>query len=878
MLPTSISSAQIRKYRLILEQIQYQLQITKWEDWYQVTHLDLLNLAHQEKLGKDVLRKFGSHANALMKLYPEYSWQIHKFSEASLVRSQQTFSLPSSEATNRAFFEQLSKDLNLSTWEEWYEVSEQAVLERGGGQLIQNDGTFSEALARAFPEHDWKVWKFQKLPYGFWSREENQKAFLDSTAKKLQLKSLEDWHAITEEDVLNCGGSGLLKEHKNSIVRALLAHYPHYEWKLFKFKWTPADLWKEEVHQRRYLEHLKKNFGINKWVDWYNVQASEVHEQGGSLFLQHFKTLCNALMALHPDVKWRPWLFPVVPLGFWNDVKNRKDFMDDLAQKLNFTKWEDWYRVRHQDIVDNGGAAIMRYYSSISELVATIYPENPWRMWDFEQTPKGYWADTANQRKFFDEMAKAFNISSEDDWYNVSTKDITSFGGSTILISAYGGSLSKTLMTVYPEKNWHPWKFTNLKNYWTNAENQRTFCDLLAKHLQFQHWEEWYQVEHDHFVSFGGKSLLRQYEDSIPKMLTTIYKERPWKLFLFEHVLPNYYWDNEDNVRDFLNYATEKLNIKTWEDWYVVTTEKIKSLGATTLLRRYGNLMNILQKFYPDHPWEQQHRVYPSKSHFLLFKMLQDLLPTCSNIHMNYNHENLQFNHSQQVMELDIYIPSLKLAFEYHGYQHYATQGIFDFVDSSSARDHEKRRACESVGITLISIPYWWDESPESLVATIRAVRPDIRYSLPLNFIEAKAKPIPETGPKQSAKPKRFHDSPTHEIPYFLSFGKSIRGNQPQCRGCRRTFTDEKEVRLKVEAVHSSNKRRNNLSFCLNGACLEAANHTDLLRKRHFNYQAFTGKIRVPTDVRENTDLEELKRRCQAALGEIEWIMSGEST
>jgi hypothetical protein len=38
----------------------------------------------------------------------------------------------------------------------------------------------------------------------------------------------------------------------------------------------------------------------------------------------------------------------------------------------------------------------------------------------------------------------------------------------------------------------------------------------------------------------------------------------------------------------------------------------------------------------------------------------------------------------------------------------------------------EKRVACDENGIKLIEIPYWWDFTKDSLVATIHMHRPDL--------------------------------------------------------------------------------------------------------------------------------------------------------
>jgi hypothetical protein len=74
-------------------------------------------------------------------------------------------------------------------------------------------------------------------------------------------------------------------------------------------------------------------------------------------------------------------------------------------------------------------------------------------------------------------------------------------------------------------------------------------------------------------------------------------------------------------------------------------------------------------------------------------------------------------------MELDIWIPELSLAFEYQGIQHYRISNVFESEFLRIQRnDMEKKKACQYHGITLISIPYWWDYTISSLAATIRMV------------------------------------------------------------------------------------------------------------------------------------------------------------
>ncbi len=77
-------------------------------------------------------------------------------------------------------------------------------------------------------------------------------------------------------------------------------------------------------------------------------------------------------------------------------------------------------------------------------------------------------------------------------------------------------------------------------------------------------------------------------------------------------------------------------------------------------------------------------------------------------------------------MELDIFFPSLSLAVEYQGEYHYRDS----YLSSSEAvkrRDQHKREYCAAYGITLIEIPYWWEQTTSYLKNVLKIKRPDVQ-------------------------------------------------------------------------------------------------------------------------------------------------------
>lgn len=84
-----------------------------------------------------------------------------------------------------------------------------------------------------------------------------------------------------------------------------------------------------------------------------------------------------------------------------------------------------------------------------------------------------------------------------------------------------------------------------------------------------------------------------------------------------------------------------------------------------------------------------------------------------------------KYKHRKNIT-LDIWIPTVKLAVEYQGEQHYKDIYLFGERNIFIARDIQKKIECKRRGITIVEIPYWWDRSPTSLVATIIHARPDL--------------------------------------------------------------------------------------------------------------------------------------------------------
>lgn len=282
----------------------------------------------------------------------------------------------------------------------------------------------------------------------------------DDLAKKLQFTSWQDWYKISFSKL---DRSSFPTEIKKFGIKELKEAYPEIQWEDWKFTRTPPHFWKDVENRRAFFNSLQQKLNLRSKEDWYNINGvQEIKYHGGrSLIFQYKDSFPTAIMDTFPEYNWKPWKFPQVPAGYWDDVSNQRKFLEDFGELNKINTFEQWYEVKSEDIRNHGGAVLLKLYKDCyMTAITSILKEYPWEMWKFKKTPQGFWLNLENQRKFLTSLETRLRMQSWEDWYQVSQQTFIEHDGKPLL--RIHGSLYPMLVAAFPERKWEMEKFKSI--------------------------------------------------------------------------------------------------------------------------------------------------------------------------------------------------------------------------------------------------------------------------------------------------------------------------------------------------------------------------------------------------------------------------------
>jgi hypothetical protein len=344
---------------------------------------------------------------------------------------------------------------------------------------------------------------------------------------------------------------------------------------------------------------------------------------------------------------------------------------------------------------------------------------HPWLI-DGRRVANGYWDSKSNRIQYLRWLESQLNYSKPEDWYKISLSDFVNYKGDSIYRHVYNQDRMRIVNEIYPEVDWKPWLFKRMPiNTWSDPLVVREYLDWIFEQEGFSDYTDWYSIKRKDLNKYPGSTIFNnKFGGSHRVAIKEYYPEYDWKDWLFFHSPPGY-WIDDDNCRKYLEWLANELNFSELDDWYTLDQNRLNANYGHGMYRRFsGSPEKMIRYFFPHHEWDDSKFNNKHKNELLVLKYCRDIFPT-EEIFSQFKHHKIRSSTSNRPLELDIWIPSLNLAIEYQGEQHYQKGWSFlsqNEFDKISQRDQDKKQGCYEIGIKLIEIPYTWDQTKNYVI------------------------------------------------------------------------------------------------------------------------------------------------------------------
>ena len=449
-----------------------------------------------------------------------------------------------------------------------------------------------------------------------------------------------------------------------------------------------------------FIAEIQKKLQLPDWNS-LTIKQLEQYPEGTKLLEKY--TLNEIIQMKKPEVNNDN----KKPKKYWESEENIHNFLNELKQKLNLNTPEDWNKLTSNEIIANGGRSLLKY--SMYQIKCMGCPEGKLLFNKQLNKPPGFWKNNENITKFMQILKEKLKLNSPEEWNLITQNDIIHHGGRELLHSL---SMYELKCIGCPEGKNYFTKPNKKSGFWDCDDNIQRFLYELKQKFHLNTPEDWNLLTHKQIKDFGGSKLVNKFSIFEIKCLGC-----PEGILTFNKPKKSAgYWNNEENIKNFLQELREKYNIKNVDDWNRISRKQIISSGGRSLLLKQSKNEIVKNQSYGGAALK--YKIGGRSAQRWLFIQIQKLFPG-EEIIEDYFHSDISRETGLSI-QFDIFLIDKKIAFEYHGKQHYEDSfGVFAPVEMYKQRDKEKIKLCENYGIKLIIIPYWWDNTLESLKETI---------------------------------------------------------------------------------------------------------------------------------------------------------------
>ena len=364
--------------------------------------------------------------------------------------------------------ENIYRELNIKTFEDWKKISKEKILKNGGKNLLYHHSyNLKQLFFEVWPNYPWEFDKFKRNSNYYFKFIENQKNFMVELFYHLKLRKLEDFLKINNKEIFSYGGKSLFSfYYQNDMQKLLKTIFPNYPWDFddffIKISKDKKYLEKKE-NQQNFMLFLFKKLNLNHFNEWKKISKRIIIENGGKKLIHFFNNnLQNLLFTLFPEYK------KYMKENTIEIIQYQKKIIDQISLKLNLDRPSDWLKISKFQIEKNGGKKLLIYYKNdIKKLLISLYPNEKW---NFEFNQMKFKVDRISlksidynkQKLIF--LKEKYLIQQKKDWFRVPL-----FSNEINVFSA--------LKIVYPNEKWHKIDFI----YRSKKANQRLLFVYINK-------------------------------------------------------------------------------------------------------------------------------------------------------------------------------------------------------------------------------------------------------------------------------------------------------------------------------------------------------------------------------------------------------------
>ena len=396
--------------------------------------------------------------------------------------------------------------------------------------------------------------------------------FLALFQQKYNLNTPDDWNSITWKQIRANGGGKLFIKY--SIFEIKCMGCPEGK-SSFNNPKQPKGYWNNQENILHFLSTIKEKYNLKTPDDWNSITQERITSNGGKSLLRKYSIFEIKCMGC-PEGK-STFNNPKQSKGYWENQENILHFLSTIKEKYNLNTPDDWNSITQERITSNGGKSLLRKYS-IFEIKCMGCPEGK-SSFNNPKQPKGYWDNQENIDNFISTIKEKYNLNTPDDWNSITQNHIKSNGGGSLL-RKYSMFEIKCMGCPEGKSSFNP---CQSPGYWDNQENIDNFISNLKEKYNLNTPDDWNSITKEHIRSNGGWALLSKYSMFEIKCMGC-----PEGKSSFNPYQPKGYWDNQENIDNFLSKIKEKYNLNTPDDWNSITTKHIKSNGGWALLSKYS--------------------------------------------------------------------------------------------------------------------------------------------------------------------------------------------------------------------------------------------------------------------------------------------------